>query len=71
MRTEKTVCDACDRDLTATGNCADWRLALVNQPIPSLGGVVTDMMVYPAIERDRHFCGIRCLKTWMKQDANI
>ncbi len=58
-------CDACGRDLTTTGNSIDYRLALKNEHVPSVGGFVTDMMVYPAIEHDVHFCGLSCLRAWL------
>lgn len=58
------TCDACGRDLTSTGNNIDWRLALVPQRIPSRGGIVTDMMIPPAIEETAHFCEIACLEAW-------
>lgn len=54
MSESRTVtCDACSRDLTSTGNCNDYRLALVPESIPSRGGAVTDWMNYPAIEKNR------------------
>lgn len=66
MSESRTVtCDTCGRDLTSTGNCNDYRLALVPESIPSGPGAVTDWMNYPAIEKTAHFCGMRCLKTWI------
>lgn len=65
MRTETITCDACERDLTSTGNGIDWRLALLNQAIPSRPGPVTDLAIRRRIPRDAYFCGIACLKKWI------
>lgn len=62
------TCDACGRDLTTSGNSINYRLALRSENIPSSGPVVTDMMVYPAIERDAHFCRVECLREWLNRE---
>lgn len=60
------ICDHCGRDLTTTGNSIDYRIAVLNQPIPVRGGgVVTNMMIYPKLEADAYFCGCECLKRWV------
>jgi hypothetical protein len=59
------ICDGCGNDLTITSNCLDFRLALVNESVPSEGGLVTDMAAYPAIEQNTCFCGVDCLRTWL------
>lgn len=69
MRVTKITCDGCGRDLSSTGNCEDYRLALVNEQIRSRGGVVTAMAKYPAIERDAHFCGLGCLRKWLDREV--
>lgn len=61
------VCDQCDRDLATTSNCEDFRLALVNERIPSQGGLVTMMLMHPAIKRDAYFCGVGCLAVWLAE----
>ena len=58
------TCDGCGGDLTETGNCVDYRLALLSQNIPTHGGFVTMMGKYPAIEHDCYFCGLGCLDRW-------
>jgi hypothetical protein len=60
----KIICDNCGRDLTITGNSIDYRLALMNQSIPSRGGAVTDVMVYPPLDSDKYFCGWGCFCEW-------
>jgi hypothetical protein len=70
--THKFECDQCGRDLTTTGNCVDYRLALLNERLPSRGPVVTSMAIYPPIEADAYFCGVPCLAAWIAatyQDA--
>jgi hypothetical protein len=61
MRNEIVTCNTCSKDLTATGNCEAFRLALNVERIPSAGGIVTLMAVSPPLDRDRHYCGVRCL----------
>lgn len=67
MKTLTVICDSCGRDLTTTGNCVDYRIALVNENIQSRGGAVTAMMAYPHLKRDAHFCGVKCLVTWVQE----
>jgi hypothetical protein len=55
------TCDTYGKDITRSSNSVDWRLAVRNEPVPSAGGFVTDMMIYPVIGRDLHFCSWRCL----------
>lgn len=63
------TCDGCGEDITYTGNSVDWRLALVNEPIPLRGSIATDMMIFPRIEHDVHFCGLPCLQEWLWRQA--
>jgi len=67
-RTEIT-CDGCGRDLTYTGNCEAYRLALSNERIRSRGSIVTSMAAYPAIERTAHFCKLSCLRKWLDEKS--
>lgn len=63
-KTVEIKCDTCERDLTSTGNCEDYRIALLNQSISSRGGLVTLMALWPALESDMYFCGEFCLLKW-------
>lgn len=64
-KTTTVECDGCGADLTYTGNCEDYRLALLNQNIPSRGGFVTMLGKYPSIkDGDKYFCGLKCLDQW-------
>jgi hypothetical protein len=64
MHNETIICDGCGHDLTYTENSVDYRLVLASQSMASLGGVVTDMMIYPPVERSYHFCRLQCLDAW-------
>lgn len=63
----KITCDQCERDITTTGNSVDYRIILASQPIPSRGGIVTDMMIYPQLDKKRFFCRTSCLKEWVEK----
>lgn len=65
----KILCDSCGRDLTTTGNVIDYRLVLANEKKEHHRGltVVTDMMIYPPIDRTYYFCRIECLKKWLEK----
>lgn len=72
MIEHKVSCNQCGNDLTHTGNCIDYRIALCNERIPSKGSAaVTDMHISPPIEHPMHFCSIRCLcgtvEKWINQ----
>ncbi len=64
MKNSKVTCDSCGRDLTTTTNCEGYRLSLKVETIPSKGGAVTLLGIYPPILNDVDFCGIKCLKEW-------
>ena len=65
MKATTVTCDQCQRDLATTGNCVDYRIALLNERIPSTGGFVTAMNIEPKLKQDYHFCGWKCLCDWM------
>lgn len=60
----KVVCDACSTDLTTTGNSVDYRLRLASEEKLSWGGAVTDMMIYPALERPARPECDGCERAW-------
>lgn len=64
MKDLKITCDQCGRDLTTTGNCEDFRIAVVNERITVTGGAVTSMSIEPHLQHDYHFCGCVCLRNW-------
>lgn len=62
----KITCDNCNVDLSTTGNSVDYRIKLQDEYIPSAGGIVTDMMKYPALGGGvKHFCRASCLSKWV------
>jgi hypothetical protein len=67
-KTVKISCDECGADLSYSGNSVDYRVALLNESIPSRGGFVTDMMIYPALEQNAYFCGLGCLDKWRDRE---
>ena len=75
-RTEQIICDSqhCQKDLTYTGNCEDYRLVLRSQSKTPWyvregrsGGAVTAMAITPPVARPYYFCGLECLKQWFRE----
>ena len=60
------LCDHCSSNLTTTGNSIDYRVCISSERIPCHSGEVTDMMIYPPIPNDLHFCGTGCLREYFK-----
>lgn len=66
MIKQEITCDNCQRDLSKTSNCVDYRLRLSEEWISPNSGFVTSMMIYPSLkDGDCHFCGLGCLKAWV------
>ena len=65
MRNKQVTCNNCGADISCSGNSIDYRLSLQAVKLPPCGGSVTDMMIYPPINDDADFCGVRCLKEWL------
>ena len=61
-------CDTCNKDLTRTSNCEDYRILLTSERIPSVGGFVTMMAIDPTFKRAYHFCGSNCLVAFIKKE---
>lgn len=75
--THKITCDGCGADMTYTGNSVDYYLRLTTGSPQSWymkegrnGGAVTDMMIYPPIKGDHHFCGLECLDRWRGREKH-
>lgn len=71
MNQESVTCDGCGKDITTTGNCVDYRLALVVESIPCGRNMVTLLHVTPPLNRDHHFCGVGCLKNWITKGDQL
>lgn len=66
--TSNVVCDNCQHEISCTTNSVDYRLALKVKALPIKPGIsyVTDMLMYPPIKEDKHFCNLYCLKKWVE-----
>lgn len=58
------TCDQCDKDLTYTGNCVDYRIGVYAENIPTRSCSVTLMNIEPPFDHDIHFCGVVCMKEY-------
>lgn len=66
MQTIEIKCDQCGADLSDAGAMPSYRLHLHPEPIPNSGNEMYAVMVFPPMDgKSAHFCGIRCLKTWL------
>lgn len=61
MKKLEITCDTCGADITTTGPMPAHRLELRAVDLPQTGGFTYAVMNYPPIDRDYHFCGIKCL----------
>lgn len=60
-------CSGCGKDLTDTGNCVDWRIAVANEPIPCRDGTLTLIGINKKLESNMLFCSVQCLKQWVEK----
>ena len=68
-KTIKSICcDGCEKEMSKeTPSPADYGLVLSCKDFNTRrGGLVHSVMVYPILERDHHFCGLKCLNKWIK-----
>ena len=64
---KKVFCDGCKDDITENLGVVDfYRLRLTCERLHPLGNTA-DVLVYPPIEEDHHFCGLGCLITWTER----
>lgn len=68
-QTTEIRCDACNADLTYTGNVVAYRLVLMSQNIGRYpgGGAVTAWHENDPLPRPLDFCRWRCAETWFEQ----
>lgn len=62
-------CDHCGTDLSCSSNSIDYRVTVQAEAIPPHAGAVTDMMIYPPLDRPHHFCGLGCVRAWADKVA--
>ena len=58
----KITCDNCESDLTDSGSMPRYRLHLSAERMRNKSNVECAVIVYPPIERDLYFCGMKCLR---------
>lgn len=59
-------CDNCSIDLSHDNGADVYMIKLKNQQLAHGGGDMRyDIMIYPPLDRDYHFCGIECLKDFV------
>lgn len=63
----KYTCDGCGRDISTTTKCVDYRLTLWADSIPSKDFLAAPLVhIEPPIREAQHFCGINCLRNWVR-----
>lgn len=70
MRTTKVTCDACERDLSSTGNQVNHRLALRSETLRAETGDLSTLFVPPEINREHHFCDLSCVCRWLAKEKD-
>ena len=71
MSEEKVLCDNCHIDLTECGPREDYRLVLKSERIPVVTVYTVDCIVHAPIEEDLYFCGLGCLRNWVKNNVCV
>ena len=64
---QEIKCDQCNEDLTCSKGATKYKLTLSCEKCPSDGPCVSLLLVLPPIERDYHFCGLKCLFLWIDE----
>lgn len=57
-------CDHCDSLLNEPDPYPDYYLNLTAKPKPTTD-IVYAVMVYPPIDQNKDFCGLKCLQEWI------
>lgn len=68
-KTTEITCDECGKDLKLGNGTPGFRYVLHCEPLPQPPGPVLDVLVYPEIEDDCHFCNLRHLFTWLERQG--
>ena len=63
MHIHEVRCYLCERHLNYASPYEDYYLHLSATQRHS-DGAVFSVMIYPPIDRDKHFCGVKCLFLW-------
>jgi hypothetical protein len=60
----QTKCEHCRKELSY--DFYNWAIKLSDQMIDVEGPAVCDLLIHPILERDLLFCGLGCLKMWVR-----
>ena len=66
MKKTTITCDSCEKDLTTTNHQIDYYFSLNEESKINVSGFATALHIAPPMGRNHHFCGLGCLKTWIK-----
>jgi len=68
-KTEKVICDQCEKDISYRDNTMEYRILLKSEEMPLYATVEAFNMVYikPAISETMHFCSITCLNKLLNE----
>ena len=61
-------CDFCKTELNKSCGVTRYRLNLSCETLLDYGGISFDVYVLPPLEGDFHFCGLGCLREWLKKN---
>lgn len=63
---KKYLCEHCKSDLTHSDGIAKYRLELSAKYCPHTDAPIYGLYMCPPINEDKHFCGLGCLREWLK-----
>lgn len=71
MKTNSVKCDSCgEEQVVETNYPHHWGLQLSTVDFKqNRGGMIFDVMLYPPLEREYHFCGLHCLRAWVVKNV--
>ena len=61
-------CDQCKKDLLISPFSGDYRIILGNESMGSTKGFSYAIEATKHFDEDKHFCNIKCLKTWINEN---
>lgn len=70
MKKTDYFCDACGYVLTDTNEVPRFRLHLTAQRMEHRNLHVCAIAITPPIQRDHHFCDLKCLKSWISLEKD-
>lgn len=58
------TCDECQKDISKTSNCTDYRIGIYSESIPPQQGALTLLNMQPPFIKSMHFCAEQCMKNY-------